>query len=48
MQKIQLKYSNDQLHRFYKGTLMMFWSSLLKTMKTRQTKTYINQNFELV
>ena len=48
MQKIQWKYSNDQLHRFYKGTLMTFWSSLLKTMKTRQTKTYITQNFELV
>ena len=48
MQKIQWKYSNDQHHRFYKGTLMTFWSSLLKTMKTRQTKTYITQNFELV
>ena len=48
MQKIQWKCSNDQLRRFYKGTLMTFWSSLLKTMKTRQTKTYITQNFELV
>ena len=48
MQKIQWKCSNDQLHRSYKRTSMTFWSSLLKTMKTRQTKTYINQNFELV
>ena len=48
MQKIQWKCSNNQLHRFYKGTSMTFWSSLLKTMKTRQTKTYITQNFELV
>ena len=48
MQKIQWKYSNDQLHRFYKGTLMTFWSSLLKTPKTRGTKTWITQNFELV
>ena len=48
MQKIQWKCSNDQLHRSYKVTSMTFWSSLLKTIKTRQTKTYITQNFEQV
>ena len=48
IQKDQWKGSNSQLQSFYKGTSMMSWNSLLKTRKTRKTKTYVTQNFGLL
>jgi len=48
IQKIQWKGSNSQLQCFYNGRLLTDRSSLLKTPETRETKTRITQNFELV
>ena len=48
IQKIQWKGSNSQLQCFYNGRSLTDRSSLLKTRKTRETKTWITQNFELV
>ena len=48
IQKIQWKGSNSQLQCFYNGRSLTDRSSLLKMKKTRETKTWITQNFELV
>ena len=48
MQKNQWKGPNFQIQCFYNGRSLTDRSSLLKTWKTRETKTWITQNFELV
>ena len=48
MQKNQWKGPNFQTWCFYNGRSLTDRSSLLKTPKTRETKTWITQNFELV
>jgi len=48
LQKIQWKGSNSQLQCFYNGRSLTDRSSLLKTQKTKGTKTWITHNFELV
>ena len=48
MQKNQWKCPNFQTSCFYNGRSLTDRSSLLKTLKTRETKTWITQNFELV
>ena len=48
MQKNQWKGPNFQIQCFYNGRSLTDRSSLLKTQKTRKTKTWITQNFELV
>ena len=44
----QWKGLNFQIQCFYNGRSLTDRSSLLKTRKTRETKTWITQNFELV
>jgi len=48
MQKNQWKGPNFQIQCFYNERSLTDRSSLLKTPKTRETKTWITQNFELV
>ena len=48
MQKNQWKGPNFQTWCFYNGRSLTDRSSLLKTPKTRETKMWITQNFELV
>ena len=48
MQKNQWKGPNFQIQCFYNERSLTDRSSLLKTRKTRETKTWITQNFELV
>ena len=48
IQKNQWKGSNFQIQCFYNGRSLTDRSSLLKTQKTRETKMWITQNFELV
>ena len=48
IQKIQWKGSNSQLQCFYNGRSLTDRSSLLKTLQTRETKTRITQNFDMV
>ena len=48
MQKNQWKGPNFQIQCFYNERSLTDRSSLLKSPKTRETKTWITQNFELV